>query len=162
MRQSLLERFLIKGTGTHWNCIAAGYNHAFFKIFPVKLFSDQIQGTHGTYQCFGSGSGFIRIQIAKLDLDPNPYSESRSGSWKCNLAIKIHFSHKFILIFTYFLRWYQIKVLCLIKSLFDWLKTKNKYILFGLKTKIKYILFGSKTNFSQNFVFAFEKFVFVA
>ena len=28
--------------------------------------------------CFGSGSGWIRIQIARLD--PDPYSESGSGS----------------------------------------------------------------------------------
>ena len=30
---------------------------------------------------------------------------------------------------------YQIKVLCSIKYLLDWLKTKIKYLLFGLKAK---------------------------
>ena len=69
----------------------------------------------------------IRIQIARLD--PDPYSESGSGKW--NWAIKIHFFRKIFMIFTYFKKWYKIKVLCLIKYLLDWLKTKIKYLLFG-------------------------------
>ena len=31
--------------------------------------------TYCTYQCFGSGSGWIRIQIAMLDPDPDTDSE---------------------------------------------------------------------------------------
>ena len=95
-------------------------------------------------QCFGSGSGWIRIQIARLD----PYSDSGSGSWKWNWAIKIHFFPNILWLSLIFKNdTYQIKVLCLIKYLLDWLKTKIKYLLFGLKTK----------NFSQNFVFAIKK-----
>ena len=36
------------------------------------------QNLMGLIQCFGSGSGWIRIQIASLD--PDPDSESESGS----------------------------------------------------------------------------------
>jgi len=57
-----------------------------------------IQNLYSRLYCFGSG--WIRIQIVRLDQDP--YSESGSGSWEWNSANQIHFFHKFFMIFTYF------------------------------------------------------------
>ena len=73
----------------------------FLRLLPpsyLRLSScAELAGFHiNKHQCFGSG--WIRIQIARLD--PDPYSESGSGKW--NWALKIPFFHKFFMIFTYF------------------------------------------------------------
>ena len=87
--------------------------------------------TRNLHQAYPNAVFWIRIWV---DSDSN--CQAGSGSWKWNWAIKIHFFHKFFMILTFFLNWNQINVLCLIKYLLDWLKTKIKYQLFGLKTKI--------------------------
>ena len=96
------------------------------------------------------GSGF---KLPGWNQDLDPYSESGSGSWKWNWAIKVHFFHKFFMIFTYpvFLKWYQIKVLCLIKYL------PVRYLLDWLKTKLNTYFWVENKNFAQNLVFAFDK-----
>jgi len=86
--------------------------------------------TRNPHQAYPNAVFWIRIWV---DSDSN--YQAGSGSWKCNSAIKIHFSTNFSWI-SLILKWYQRKVLRLIKYLLDWLKTKIKYLLFGLKTKI--------------------------
>ena len=96
-------------------------------------------------QCFGSVSGWIRIQIARLD--PDPYSES--GSWKWNWAIKIHFFQIFH-DFHLFLKILSNKSF-LFSKIPTWLvENENKIQTFWIENK----------NSSQNFVFALKKLVF--